>query len=157
MFQLVVYLTTLFQWLRLCNMDWRGDTWMLNWKGCGRKVSCPNLRYYFSICLEGLRKTTKICQGDGLLAEILARNLPNYKRSFLFMSGTRSQEQRLKWNVIQSSYCSKPVFRNLCLLTAHPTLTMAPGGTPHNLALRKRSTKQYVVTNMQSWSYIDWN
>jgi hypothetical protein len=38
-----------------------------NWKGCGRKWPWPNLRYYPEICLEGLRRTTKIV---GLLAEI---------------------------------------------------------------------------------------
>jgi len=32
---------------------------MMNWKGCERKWSWPNLRYYPGICLEGLRKTTK--------------------------------------------------------------------------------------------------
>jgi hypothetical protein len=31
----------------------------MNWKGCGRKRSWPNLRYYPGICLEGLTKTTK--------------------------------------------------------------------------------------------------
>jgi hypothetical protein len=31
----------------------------MNWRGCGRKRSCPNLRYYPSIYVEGLRKTTK--------------------------------------------------------------------------------------------------
>jgi hypothetical protein len=30
---------------------------MINWKGCGRKRSWPQLRDYPSICLEGLRKT----------------------------------------------------------------------------------------------------
>jgi hypothetical protein len=31
----------------------------MNGKGCGRKRSWPNLRYYPGICLEGLRKATK--------------------------------------------------------------------------------------------------
>jgi hypothetical protein len=31
----------------------------MNWKGCGKKQSGPNLRYYPGICLEGLRKTTE--------------------------------------------------------------------------------------------------
>jgi hypothetical protein len=31
----------------------------MNWKGCGRKSSWPNLWYYPGICLEGLRKTMK--------------------------------------------------------------------------------------------------
>jgi hypothetical protein len=33
---------------------------MMNLKCCGRKRSCPNLRYCTGICLEGLRETTKI-------------------------------------------------------------------------------------------------
>jgi hypothetical protein len=35
----------------------------MNWKGCGRKRSWPNLRYYPGICL-GLRKTTKNLSQD---------------------------------------------------------------------------------------------
>jgi hypothetical protein len=31
----------------------------MNWKGYGRKRSCPNLSYYPGICLEGLGKITK--------------------------------------------------------------------------------------------------
>jgi hypothetical protein len=31
----------------------------MNWKGCGRKQSWPNLRYYPSIYLEELRQTIK--------------------------------------------------------------------------------------------------
>jgi hypothetical protein len=30
----------------------------MNWEGCGRKRSWPNLRYSLRICLEGLRKIT---------------------------------------------------------------------------------------------------
>jgi hypothetical protein len=37
----------------------------MNWKGCGRKRSWPNLRYYLTICLDGLRKTTKYLSQDG--------------------------------------------------------------------------------------------
>jgi hypothetical protein len=33
------------------------------------------------------------------------------------------------------------------LPTAHPTLTMAPEGTPQNFASRKGGTKQYVAKN----------
>jgi hypothetical protein len=29
----------------------------MNWNGCGRKRSWPNLKYYTVTCLEGLRKT----------------------------------------------------------------------------------------------------
>jgi hypothetical protein len=31
----------------------------MNFKGCRRKLSCPDLRYYLHICLMGLRKATK--------------------------------------------------------------------------------------------------
>jgi hypothetical protein len=32
---------------------------MLNWKGCGRKQSLQNLKYYPGILLEGLNETIK--------------------------------------------------------------------------------------------------
>lgn len=31
--------------------------WMMNWKWCRRNQLWPILRYYYNICLEGLRKT----------------------------------------------------------------------------------------------------
>jgi hypothetical protein len=37
---------------------------MMNWNGCGRKRSWPNLRYYPGICPEGLTKTMKTCSQD---------------------------------------------------------------------------------------------
>jgi hypothetical protein len=40
---------------------------MMNWKGYGRNWSWPNLRYYPSIYLEGLRKTTKASEGIACL------------------------------------------------------------------------------------------
>jgi hypothetical protein len=36
---------------------------------------------------------------------------------------------------------SKPMFCNLFFPTAHPNLTMAPEGTPQNLALWRGGTK----------------
>jgi hypothetical protein len=36
----------------------------MNWKGCGRKRSWLNLRYYPGICVEGLRKTMKNLSQD---------------------------------------------------------------------------------------------
>jgi hypothetical protein len=33
---------------------------MINWIGCGKKRSWPNLRHCYGIFLEGLRKTTKV-------------------------------------------------------------------------------------------------
>jgi hypothetical protein len=45
---------------------------MMNGKGCGRKLSWPKIRYYPSICLDGLKKTMKKPQVriDGLQVEI---------------------------------------------------------------------------------------
>jgi hypothetical protein len=40
----VVYLTTLFQWLTLHSVELRGDEWMMNWKGDGRKRSWSNFK-----------------------------------------------------------------------------------------------------------------
>jgi hypothetical protein len=37
---------------------------MMNWNGCERKQSGLILRYYPNICLEGLRKTTKVLSQD---------------------------------------------------------------------------------------------
>jgi hypothetical protein len=28
--------------IRLYSVEWKGDRWMMNWKGCGRKQSLPN-------------------------------------------------------------------------------------------------------------------
>jgi hypothetical protein len=37
---------------------------MMIYKGCGRKRSCLNLRYYPDICLDVLRNTTKTLSQD---------------------------------------------------------------------------------------------
>jgi hypothetical protein len=56
---------------------------MVNWKRCGRKRSWPNLRYYPSICLEGLRETTKNLRINGLQAEMWTRDPSNTKKDCL--------------------------------------------------------------------------
>jgi hypothetical protein len=53
-----------FQWLRLYSVEWNDDSWMMNWKVCGRKRSWHNLMYYSGICLEGLTKPTKNLSQD---------------------------------------------------------------------------------------------
>jgi hypothetical protein len=57
------FLTMLFQWLRPCSVESSDDTWMMNWKRCGRTRPWPNLRYYFSICIEGLKESRKNLSG----------------------------------------------------------------------------------------------
>jgi hypothetical protein len=43
---------------------------MINLNGSGRKRSCPNVKYYPDICLEGLRKPMKNLRIVGLQPEI---------------------------------------------------------------------------------------
>lgn len=49
---------------------------------CGKKQSWSNLRYYPSICLAGLRKTTKTVRIAGVRAEIWIRHLPNVRQEY---------------------------------------------------------------------------
>jgi hypothetical protein len=52
----------------------------MNWKGCGRKQSWPDLRYYPGICLEGLRKSSKTpVRIADFWAKIWILDLPNMK------------------------------------------------------------------------------
>jgi hypothetical protein len=57
---------------------------MMNWKGCRRKLSWPNVRHYTSICPEGLRKTTKkLSQDSWSLGQELNPELPEYDAGVL--------------------------------------------------------------------------
>jgi hypothetical protein len=59
----------------------------MNWKGCGRKRSWPNLRYYPGICLEGLRKTTKnLSQDNRSPGRDLNPGPPEYEGVFSVLS-----------------------------------------------------------------------
>jgi hypothetical protein len=60
----IVYLTRLLQLLRLYSVQWKNATWMMTWKGCRRKWSRPNLRYYPSTCLKEWRKTLRNLSQD---------------------------------------------------------------------------------------------
>jgi hypothetical protein len=54
---------------------------MMNWRGCGKKWSWPNLRYHPDTYLEGLRKITKTSvRVVGFRAEICSVDLPNMKQ-----------------------------------------------------------------------------
>jgi hypothetical protein len=57
---------------------------MMNGKGFGRKLSCPNLRYYAGIHLEVLRKTMiHSISIAGRWAEICTPDLPKHKTGML--------------------------------------------------------------------------
>jgi hypothetical protein len=75
---------TLSQWLRLYSVKWKDDKWIMNWKQRGRKWSWTNLRYYPSIWLEGLRKTTKDLNNyTWSLGQDLNSRPPEYKAAVL--------------------------------------------------------------------------
>jgi hypothetical protein len=61
---------------------------MLNWKGCGRKWSWPNLRCYPDIFLEGLRKSTKKLGIVSLEADVWTQDLSNMNSSVSHWSRT---------------------------------------------------------------------
>jgi hypothetical protein len=53
-------------------------------KGYGRKQSCPNLSYYPSIFMEGLRKAMRnLSQGGQSLGQDLNLEYPKYKTGVL--------------------------------------------------------------------------
>jgi hypothetical protein len=69
----------------------------MNWKGCGRKRSWPSLRYYPSIFLQELRKTTKILSQDSWsLGRDLNPGLPEYEAGVLTTQPKRSINLDLK-------------------------------------------------------------
>jgi hypothetical protein len=64
---------------------------MMNWKGGGRKRSWPNFRYNPSICLEGLRKSTKrISQDSRSPVRDLNPGYPAYEAGVLTTRPRRS-------------------------------------------------------------------
>jgi hypothetical protein len=46
------------------SIEWRGDKWKMNSKGCGRKRSWPNLRCYFDIFFWGTEKNHETLNQD---------------------------------------------------------------------------------------------
>jgi hypothetical protein len=66
----------------------------MNWKGCGRKRSWPNLRYYPGICLEGLGKPRKT---SVMIASLRDLNLgpPEYEAGVLTTELGRNEENEM--------------------------------------------------------------
>jgi hypothetical protein len=87
---------TLTQKLRIYSAKWKEGKCIFKWKGCGRKWLSRNLKYYPSICLEGLRNTTKTLSqdsrspGQDLNPEILE-----------YEAGVLSTRQRLRYSRVQ--------------------------------------------------------
>jgi hypothetical protein len=78
----VVYLVMFFSVTQTVQ-HWMKE-WFMNWKRCRRKQSCPNLWDYPSICLEGLRKTTKnLSQDSQSLGWDLNHGPPKYEAGVL--------------------------------------------------------------------------
>jgi hypothetical protein len=83
---------------------------MINWNGSGRKPSWPNLRYYFKICVEGVRKITNHLSQD---SPSPGRNFnpgpPEYKAGVSVIRLRRSV-QSLSYACHWSCSCSFIVF-----------------------------------------------
>jgi hypothetical protein len=71
------YLSTLFQWLRLYSVEWRGNKWMMKWKGCGRKRPWPNFNLLFQHLSENSEENRKKVGIAGLRDQVWTRDLPN--------------------------------------------------------------------------------
>jgi hypothetical protein len=77
-------LTTRFPLLSLYSVERKSDKWMMTWQEFGTKRSWPNLCYYPSFRLEGLRKPRKSSGSIAALrAEVWTRDLPNMKQEYL--------------------------------------------------------------------------
>jgi hypothetical protein len=77
----------------------------MNWKGCARKQSWPNLRYYPGICLERLRKPKKNVSENNPVFEIWTHNLLNTPKQskYAFLSADVSHISPM-YNCIQMSW-----------------------------------------------------
>jgi hypothetical protein len=82
-FLFVIYLARLFQWLRLHSVQWAGDMWIMNWKGCRSRWSWPNWKYYSSIAYGDWRKPRETSvRITGLRADIWTLDLPKTKQEW---------------------------------------------------------------------------
>jgi hypothetical protein len=76
------------------------DYRIMNWKGYGRKQLWSNLRYYTSICQEGLNKTTEILSQNG---RTLNRNLnPGLPECEAAVPTTSASQQILLTKITES-------------------------------------------------------
>jgi hypothetical protein len=71
-----------FQLLRLYSVEWKGDVWMMSWKGAGGKRSWPNFKVLFQSLPGGAEENRKdLSRLAGLRAEISIRDFPVRSRS----------------------------------------------------------------------------
>jgi hypothetical protein len=75
----IVYLTTLFQKLRLYGVERKGHKWM-SWKGFGRKRSWRNFKVLSRNSPRETEENHEKLRIIGLGAEIWTRDLPNTKQ-----------------------------------------------------------------------------
>jgi hypothetical protein len=113
----VLNLATFSQLLKLYSVEWKGDKWMMNWKGRARKRSWPNPRYCPDIQLEGLRNTTKTSVGIvGLRAEIWTLDLPNTKHSTSEHGVTSTRSSGCQQVAGRHVLCGPSIFLNTASL-----------------------------------------
>jgi hypothetical protein len=59
---------------------------VMSWRGCASKWSCPNLRYYAGILVEGLRKTMKTFNQDSRCSGRNSNRAPPEYKSEAFLN-----------------------------------------------------------------------
>jgi hypothetical protein len=79
-----------FQWLRPYSVQWKGDRWVMNWKGCGRKRSWPNVKVvsqHLSLGTEDYedpQDSWSPCQDSNPRPPFIARHLWIYTEQSVF-------------------------------------------------------------------------
>jgi hypothetical protein len=77
----------------------------MHWKGCGRKWSWANVRYYLDNCPEKLRKTTKnLIQDSCVPTEIQTTHLPNTSLQYYCCTKLLGKNTTCLWFMYQVYY-----------------------------------------------------
>jgi hypothetical protein len=139
---------------RLYNIEWQGNLWIMNWKGCGRKQMMSNFRYYPSICLEGLTKTIKNINHDSLCHDHVPQSLKcNLKH--------QNPGPVFQLNTLQSNYCSyyswQTHFISFYSFSINPTGSTNSCGCGNRPSLqynKNTHTAQHTTTQNRTWNTI---
>jgi hypothetical protein len=108
----------------------------MNWKGCGKKRSWPNLRLYPRICLEGLRKTTKnLSQDSRYPGRDLKPGPPEYEAGALTTRPRRSVNMKYGTVTDLSINCAQRTQKPLGLRLQRKPILYSAGVGPQDLLL----------------------
>jgi hypothetical protein len=87
----ILYLPMLFSNLRLYTFEWKGDRWMMNWKGCGTKRRWPDLSSYLGNFWRNWgNPREETCQNSRSPVQYLNPGPPKYEAEMLTTQPRRS-------------------------------------------------------------------